>query len=103
MAELILQKRRNGELWLNLSCGLNEQGDFVIAGHDLGPGTEYEWWTPVAAVDIPTLIELLGGAPEDDLFEILEREWVPVEGDGLERKIRSSVVPSSFSNYHHFD
>jgi hypothetical protein len=103
MTDVVLQHRKNGDVWLNLSCGFNEAGDFVIAGHDLGSDFTYEWWTTVMAADVPALIALLGGSPGDDLLEIMVRDWVPLEGDGLEKLIRESDVPSQFENYHHFD
>jgi hypothetical protein len=36
---------------------------------------------------------------ETDLLKIVERDWVPVKGEGLERVIRLSGIPFEFSNY----
>jgi len=42
---------------------------------------------------LPRVLELLGGAPGDDLLDLIERDWVPKEGAGLERIFRDSGIP----------
>lgn len=98
-----LQQRKNGDVWLNLHCRIDENGDFRIEGHDLSPTSEYEWCTIVAQNDFPQLCALLGAATMDELFDVIVRDYLPIEGDGLEKFIRDSDVPSRFSNYIHMD
>jgi len=99
---LSLQARNNGDIWMSLWASINDEGDFVIEGHDLGPGdSEYEWITVVRAEHIPALITLLGGNADDDLLDIVERDWKPVEGAGLERRIRESEIPNELEVWRH--
>jgi hypothetical protein len=77
-----------------------ESDNLVLAGQDLGPSTaavsgdgEYEWWRTVKRADIPALSAVLGGAPDEDILDVLERV---ATGDGsyeLERLLRDGVVP----------
>ena len=77
-----------------------------IEGRDLGPATamvsddgEYEWCRVVARRDFPALIAALGGGPDEDVLDVLERV---ATGDGsyeLERLLRLGVVPSRLSVY----
>lgn len=103
MHSLQLQRRPNGDVMLNLHCRIDENGDFRIEGHDLSPTSEYEWCTIVAKDNLPELCTLLGAVSLDDLFDVIARDYLPVEGDGLEQLIRDSDVPSRFSNYSRFD
>jgi hypothetical protein len=89
----------NGEVHLNLWASINDGGDFSIEGQDLGPRdeegdlAEYEWTTTVTREHVPALIQLLGGTPGDDVLQIVKRDWVRIEGQGLEQLIRESDVP----------
>ena len=98
---LVLESERRNDIWLNLSCGLEKNGDFLIQGHDLGAEDEYEWQTRVRHRNVPQLVSLLRASDdqETDLLKIVERDWVPVKGEGLERVIRLSGIPFEFSNY----
>jgi len=97
-----LQSRKNGDVWLNLSCRLDGNGDFLIEGHDMGTDSEYEWQTAVRAENVPELIDLIGDVGDSSLLDIVRRDWLPVEGDRLERLIKLSSVPSEFSSYGSF-
>ena len=97
-----LQSRKNGDVWLNLSCRLDNKGDFLIEGHDMGSDSEYEWRTVVRADHVPQLVALIGDEGDTDLLTIVRRDWLPVEGDRLERLIKLSSVPSEFSSYGSF-
>jgi hypothetical protein len=89
----------NGDISMNLWATIDDEGNLLIEGQDLGPVdedgdmNEYEWVTMVAAELLPRVLELLGGAPGDDLLDLIERDWVPKEGAGLERMIRDSGIP----------
>ena len=96
---LTLQNRINGNILLKLKAILEDNGDFTIYGCDRGPKNvdgdrfEYIWEFTVNALYVPGLITLLGGADGNDLLEIIERDWKPVEGEGLEKKIRENGIP----------
>ena len=99
---LTLQNRMNGNIRLKLQAILEDNGDFSIYGCDRGPKNadgdrfEYIWEFTVKALHVSELITLLGGADGDDLLEIIERDWKPVQGEGLEKRIRESEIPYGF-------
>lgn len=94
-----LQNRMNGDVHLHLWAGVDDDGNFSISGFDVGPSdewgdpSEYEWDTTVRCGNVAALVELLGGVLGQDVLEIIQRDWVPQEGDGLERLIRESGIP----------
>lgn len=100
-----LQDRMNGDVHLNLWARIDEYGNFLIEGQDLGPRdadgdiSEYEWTTVVAREHVPALVELLGGSPDQDVLAIVERDWLPTEGYGLEQLIKRSDVPCDTEVY----
>lgn len=61
------------------SVHLNENGDLVWTGHDLGPGvgvlqagaTEYEFWRTVPAAHVPALLAALGDQPGDHAVKLV--------------------------------
>ncbi len=70
----------------------DKAGRLHIDGQDLGPVTksvsgdgEYEYFKMVAKEEIPRLIELLGGKPEDDMLGLLRRNWTCDRSYDLER------------------
>jgi len=100
-----LQDRMNGDIHLNLWAGLEDNGDFTINGMDLGSRdsdgdrSEYEWTVTVSRENVPALARLLGSLPDEDVLETVERKWVKVEGEGLDKLIRESDVPSELEMY----
>ena len=96
---LTLQNRVNGNIRLKLQAILEDSGDFTIYGCDRGPKNavgdrfEYIWEFMVKGANVPELVRLLGGTDGDDLLKIIERDWKPVQGEGLERRIRESELP----------
>ena len=100
--QIQLQSGKNGDVWFNLSCRLDNKGDFLIEGHDMGSDSEYEWQTVVRAEHVPQLIALISDEGDTDLLTIVRRDWLPVEGERLERLIKLSSVPSEFSSYGSF-
>lgn len=79
---VILRDERVGRDIRHLEAYLDEQGNLHIDGHDLGPRTapvsddgEYEWFETIAAADLPRLVELLEGAPGEDILDLLGRRY----------------------------
>ncbi|GEM_PF-483009 len=102
--ELTLQQRRHNNVSMHYWASMCEDGDFTLNGLDLGVGEsnddfEYEWIVTVNAEDVPSLRALLGCEDGEELFDVLRRVWLPVEGVGLEKLIRESTVPSTFSSW----
>jgi hypothetical protein len=46
----------------------------------------------VAKEDIPRLIELLGGKPEDDILDLLRRSWTDDRSYDLEEILREGPI-----------
>lgn len=53
---------------------------------------EYEWLVDVAARDVPALVAALGGAPDDDVFEVIRRTCT-TDPDHLFRVILDRNIP----------
>jgi hypothetical protein len=102
---VILRDEWGGDDRRHLSAHL-EDGSLVVEGHDLGPGTavispdgEYEWWWTIAQEHLPQLVELLGGAPGEEILDLLETRYT---GDGsyrLEEALRTASFPIGFAGY----
>ena len=67
---------------LSLWAYLDSLGRLHVDGQDLGPVTksvsedgEYEYFKIIAKKDIPLLIKHLGGKPEDDILDLLAKNW----------------------------
>ena len=94
-----LRNRMNGDTLMHLWARINDAGDFSIEGQDLGPmdesgdSSEYEWITKVKNSDVPSLVVLLGGTSDQDIIDIIERDWAPKEGNGLDGLVRESGIP----------
>lgn len=85
---------------------LDDAGNLHIDGQDLGPGTgpvspdgEYEWFQTIDAVDVPLVVELLGGQPGTDVLEILKANWSGSRSYDLERTLRASGIDINRSVY----
>ena len=92
------EKRADGS-HLALWAYLDTAGHLHIDGQDLGPVTkfvsgdgEYEYFKMVAKADIPRLIELLGGKPEDDILDLLGRSWAGDKSYDLEEILREGPI-----------
>jgi hypothetical protein len=92
------EKRADGS-HLALWAYLDTAGRLHIDGQDLGPVTrsvsedgEYEYFKMVAKADIPRLIELLGGKPEDDILDLLQRSWTGARSYDLEEILREGPI-----------
>ena len=92
------EKRADGS-HLGLWAYLDTVGRLHIDGQDLGAVTkfvsgdgEYEYFKMVAKEDIPRLIELLGGKPEDDILGLLQRNWTGDRSYDLEEILREGPI-----------
>ncbi|HUH07074.1 MAG TPA: hypothetical protein VML96_04615 [Egibacteraceae bacterium] len=101
-----LRAERSGLDRRNLWAWVDASGDLHLDGQDLGPSTafvsddgEYEWERTIAAVDVPRLIELLGGQTGADVLDLLEQRYSGEESYELERLLRESDVPSKFARW----
>lgn len=90
----------------SLWARLNEHGDLLIEGQDLGPGTapvstdgEYEWVLIFRSKDVPQLRTLLEMPDDADLLTALEQSWSGDRSYELERRIRESDVPHETSTW----
>ena len=101
-----LREDHDGNDHRYLSASVDDQGNLVIEGQDLGPATaiissdgEYEWRRTIAAKDVPRLLQLLDAAPGADVLQILAAHWTGVNSYELEKRIRHGDLPSSVSTW----
>lgn len=79
-----------GGLRSHLTAELDAEGRLRLAGQDLGGQRgEYEYFRTIQAEDVPALIELLGGQPDDDLQQLL-RQWTGDRSFELEKLLREA-------------
>jgi hypothetical protein len=97
--KITLRDEREGADSRHLWAYVDEDGNLRIEGQDLGPGTEmvssdgeYEWGKTVAAEDVPRVVELLGGGPEQDILDLLEERYRGRESYELEKRLRESDI-----------
>ena len=83
---------------------LDTKGRLHIDGQDLGPVTrsvstdgEYEYFKMVAKEDIPRLIKLLGGKPDDDILELLAKNWTGEKSYKFEEILREGPIEVKLS------
>ena len=83
----------------HLWAHLDQEGNLHIDGQDLGPKTaivssdgEYEWFETIKKTDVPKLIGLLGGKPDDDILDVLEENWTGQRAADLEALLRKGDV-----------
>ena len=83
-----------------LEAYLDELGNLHIDGQDVGPGAslvsddgEYEWFTTIAAADVPRLLLLLRGTSGDDVLDVLEHSWSGAGSYALEKLPRDTAFP----------
>jgi hypothetical protein len=98
--KVVLRAERSGADCRNLWAYLDDEGNLHIDGQDLGPATafvsndgEYEWFETISAEHLPRLLALLGGAPREDLLDLLEQRWSGPRSGDLERLLRECDIP----------
>ena len=101
--QIVLRDEDDGTDYRFLGASIDSNGNLMIEGHDLGPGTapissdgEYEWTTTIAADDIPRLLELLGAPESADILEVLRTRFSGRQSYELERTIRDSGIKTGF-------
>lgn len=94
---VLVRDERVGDDVHTLWAYLDRSGRLHIEGEDLGRGNasissegEYEWHETIAATDVPKVVELLGGSPDDDVLQLLEQNWSGVASYDLEVRLRTS-------------
>ena len=83
----------------HLWAHIDQEGNLHIDGQDLGPKTaivssdgEYEWFETIKKTDVPKLIGLLGGKPDDDILDVLEENWTGPRAADLEALLRKGDI-----------
>lgn len=66
----VIRIHPRARLWVTIT--LRADGALLIEGQDLGGAEEYEYALTVEAVDVPRVVEALGGAPGADVLALLE-------------------------------
>jgi len=106
MTSITLRAEITGHDRRYLSATVDGDGNLVLSGQDLGPGTsmvspdgEYEYWITVEAAYIPLLLARLGAPERSDILEVLALAWTGERSYGLERIIRDDGVPHRLSTY----
>ena len=92
-------KLRDGANGRYLTAYVDELGQLHFDGEDFGPEISvvtrrdsYEWFQTVAAGDVPRVVALLGGQQDEDVLDLLERNYMGHRADELERRLRESAV-----------
>lgn len=103
---VVLRNERKGEDQRHLRAHLDEEGNLVVEGQDLGPGTalisddgEYEYQKRIAAADIASLRSVLNIGDDVDILDELGCNWSGPASYELERRIRESRIPVQFFSW----
>ena len=106
LRKVMLREERTGRDGRFLWAYVDDSGRLHIDGQDLGPGTapvssdgEYEWFSTIAAADVPRVVALLGGQPGDDVLDVLERGFTGAASYDLEARLRASDIPVEISTW----
>ncbi len=100
------QEHSEKDTW-SLCATVEENGDLIIEGQDLGPSverfwgaglTEYEWDIKVRAAHIPELIAALGGKEGDDVLSLLAARYNEDDRYASRNFLEQRRVPFEFSN-----
>lgn len=86
----------------HLEARLKPDGSFVVEGHDLGVPAglvgnddEYEYFYAIRPEHLPSLVELLGGAPDEHLRDVLAN-YLDDRSFELEKLLRTAPFPVQF-------
>ena len=98
LKKIVLRKERNERDYRFLGAEINENGDLVIDGHDLGNGvegafscSEYEWSWTVRAEHIGKLKIALGS--KGNILRTLKKKFSNEKAADLYAFLQSSKVP----------
>ncbi len=95
---VLVRDERAGDGVHTLWAYLDRSGRLHIEGEDFGLTStasvsaqgEYEWHETIAATDVPKVVEILGGSPDDDVLQLLEQNWSGEASYDLEVKLHTS-------------
>lgn len=96
--KVILREERNGQGYRYLSAEIDQNGDLIFEGQDLGSGVEaafgsreYEWSWTVRAKDISSFRNVLG--EKGDILDILEKRFSNEKASGLYEFMQINKIP----------
>jgi hypothetical protein len=87
---------------LYVDASLDAAGVLRISGQDLGEnlyGGEYEYNLTVEAADVPKVVAALGGAPGDDVLELLQANGEQVVRAGEKTWLEGLGIEVGFSSW----
>jgi hypothetical protein len=97
---------RRVSLWaanrLYVDASVDADGVLRISGQDLGDnlyGGEYEYFLTVDATDVPTVVAALGGAPGDDVLELLVAQAEQIIRTGEKTWLEGLGISPGFSSW----
>ncbi len=97
---------RKVSLWarnrLYVDASVDADGVLTISGQDLGDnlyGGDYEYFLTVDATDVPTVVAALGGAPGDDVLDLLAANAEQVISAGEKTWLESLGISPGFSSW----
>ena len=96
-----MRQLRREDLRSFLDAGINEDGDLVLEGQDLGEfveqamGTdEYEYAKTYAKSTFPAILEALGEPAGSDILEVIAARWCGDEVSfEFERRLEKAGIP----------
>lgn len=95
---VILRNQRDEYGLRYLDATLNEDGDIVIEGQDLGKGveeafgcSEYEWTWIIKSENVHLLKDALGG--KEDVLDTLEKEYSDINASKLYEFLENNKIP----------
>ncbi|GAA3079775.1 hypothetical protein VR41_06430 [Streptomyces sp. NRRL B-1568] len=83
---------------LYVDARFGRDGGLVIEGQDLSLG-EYEYMLSVKQDEIPIVVAALGGAPGDDVLELLAGHGTEIVQFGEMRWLKAQGIEPGFSSY----
>ena len=96
--KVVLRNQRDEYGLRYLDATLNENGDIVIEGQDLGKGveeafssSEYEWTWTIKSNHIHLLKKALGGT--NDILDALEKEYSGLNASKLYEFLENNKIP----------
>ncbi len=104
---IVLRNIENAGDSRHLEASMNEAGDLVVEGHDLGSGVssvfgpdvkEYEWVYTIKRESLPLLIKALGGDERDDALQVMAEKCKGEEALEIGMVISENDVPHEFWN-----
>ena len=104
--KVTLRDEHDGDDVRWLEAYVDRGGALHVDGQDLGPGTgisssdgEYEWFMTIKRADVPRLVAILGGRPNENVLDVLERDWTGTRSYEFERLLRESGIPVALSTW----